>query len=40
MYMMILLKAAMDPPLRGAVAIDSGAYRLIYDTLMAQDETA
>jgi hypothetical protein len=35
---MIFLIAAMDQPLRGAVAIDSGAYRLIYDTLMASDE--
>ena len=36
---MIFLIAAMDHPLRGAVRIDPAAYRLIYDRLMAQDET-
>lgn len=36
---MIFLIAAMDHPLRGAVAIDASAYERIYDTLMAADET-
>jgi hypothetical protein len=36
---MIFLIAAMDHPMRGAVAIDAAAYQRIYDTLMAADET-
>ena len=36
---MIFLIAALDYPMRGAVAIDASAYQLIYDRVMAADET-
>jgi hypothetical protein len=36
---MIFLIMALDYPLRGSVSIEPAAYQLIYDRVMASDET-